>query len=344
MEKMNSCKNMSTLDNHTNYWNSVDLLKGVLIILVFLGHMIPGKLNDTFARYIIYSFHMPLFIGISGFLINVKKYDFRILMILRKYLRRLLIPWLIAVLVYFLVVKKNNYSVRLFMVDVYRPYYHLWYVLGLISYIILFGIMWRYISLKQYKWLFILALSFLISIFSKWNIIEGMFQDNYVNYIIGIFKHDFRLFNLIFFVIGTYCRNLYEKQFVFNRKLNVFMIIVTVLMVLVTIGMFKMDNIEMKNIMYYALNIPLLILVLQCLVHLNVPKVKVLEFMGRYSLPFYLYHVLCRFLAKNIYSVGTLKYYIITVLAFILLYVLIYEMRKIKVLDRYFFGTMSSKA
>ena len=55
------------------YNNSIDFFKGTLIISVFLGHLIIGNINDTFVRYFIYSFHMPLFIGISGYLFN---YDF----------------------------------------------------------------------------------------------------------------------------------------------------------------------------------------------------------------------------------------------------------------------------
>lgn len=54
--------------------NNIDFLKGVLIIFVITGHLIPGILNKTLIRYIIYFFHMPLFIGISGYLINIQKF------------------------------------------------------------------------------------------------------------------------------------------------------------------------------------------------------------------------------------------------------------------------------
>ena len=52
-----------------------DALKGILIILVVLGHSIGAsmtKLGNSFADdylwNLIYSFHMPTFIAISGFL------------------------------------------------------------------------------------------------------------------------------------------------------------------------------------------------------------------------------------------------------------------------------------
>lgn len=48
----------------------IDLLKAIGIIAVVVGHVTK---NDTL-RIIIYSFHMPLFFFISGYLLNVSKY------------------------------------------------------------------------------------------------------------------------------------------------------------------------------------------------------------------------------------------------------------------------------
>lgn len=60
--------------------HKIDITKGVLILLVIAGHLIQGPVSDSLARYIIYSFHMPLFIAVSGYLINwtqLKKLSFR---------------------------------------------------------------------------------------------------------------------------------------------------------------------------------------------------------------------------------------------------------------------------
>lgn len=49
----------------------VDLLKGVAIILVILGHVLQYSLTEPYDNHLfnfIYSFHMPLFVFISGFL------------------------------------------------------------------------------------------------------------------------------------------------------------------------------------------------------------------------------------------------------------------------------------
>ena len=53
------------------HWNTIDFIKGLLIILVFWGHLIVGEQRTTFLRYVIYSFHMPLFFVLSGF-VSVK--------------------------------------------------------------------------------------------------------------------------------------------------------------------------------------------------------------------------------------------------------------------------------
>lgn len=61
--------------------NWIDQAKGIGILLVVIGHMaIPLKLS-----IIIFSFHMPLFFFISGFLFNEKKYasDFKTIMIFK---------------------------------------------------------------------------------------------------------------------------------------------------------------------------------------------------------------------------------------------------------------------
>ena len=85
------------------YWKGFDFIKGILIIIVFWGHVIPGVLRETYLRYLIYSFHMPLFIGISGFLLNIEKLDMRIIPLFKKYWKRMICPWIIAVTFFFII-------------------------------------------------------------------------------------------------------------------------------------------------------------------------------------------------------------------------------------------------
>ena len=56
----------------------IDVLKGIAIILVVLGHVIVGYYDTLYYQTnlifkICYSFHMPLFIYISGYLVGKKE-------------------------------------------------------------------------------------------------------------------------------------------------------------------------------------------------------------------------------------------------------------------------------
>jgi len=56
----------------------LDTMKGILIILVVLGHAIQSTIPDyqhNFLFRLIYSFHMPLFFLISGYLTLKEKHD-----------------------------------------------------------------------------------------------------------------------------------------------------------------------------------------------------------------------------------------------------------------------------
>ena len=51
--------------------DSLDILKGIGIILVVVGHMIG---NQLYIRPWIYAFHMPLFFMLSGYCFNIAKH------------------------------------------------------------------------------------------------------------------------------------------------------------------------------------------------------------------------------------------------------------------------------
>lgn len=51
--------------------NWIDFAKGVAIILVVIGHVIPESIN-LFG--FIYAFHMPFFFIMAGYLLNTEKW------------------------------------------------------------------------------------------------------------------------------------------------------------------------------------------------------------------------------------------------------------------------------
>ena len=77
--------------------NSIDVVKGGLISLVVIGHFLLGTLEGNFVRYYIYSFHMPMFIFISGFLIKREKIRSRSYKaFITHYAKRMLGWWAVA--------------------------------------------------------------------------------------------------------------------------------------------------------------------------------------------------------------------------------------------------------
>lgn len=85
----------------------IDCAKGVAIILVVMGHLVQnnltGKPADTIFNFI-YSFHMPLFFFLSGYVVSLKKSEISISnaphFILRK-IQTLVIPFIFAGIIFF---------------------------------------------------------------------------------------------------------------------------------------------------------------------------------------------------------------------------------------------------
>lgn len=77
----------------------IDILKGFNIFLVVLGHIIA---TNCHLFKIIYSFHVPLFFIISGYLFNFEKYENNFLTFLKNRFLRLLLPYFTMLLLFIL--------------------------------------------------------------------------------------------------------------------------------------------------------------------------------------------------------------------------------------------------
>ena len=96
------------LNNKRN--ESIDILKGLLIILVVIGHCIQYGLGidykqqslfyENFLFKVIYSFHMPLFMIISGYLFYKSTKKHTSFSIIKGRFKRLIVPFLIWGIIY----------------------------------------------------------------------------------------------------------------------------------------------------------------------------------------------------------------------------------------------------
>ena len=133
----------------------MDSVKTFLIFMVILGHVIApygsGTLNDVnlFVEMIIFSFHMPLFVMISGYFCH---YDVKFSSFVKRLLEvfaTFLVFQTIRVLI------SQDYS----LTAILTPKYTLWYLLCLVY--------WRifvYLLAKRLPWGVILAISIAISL------------------------------------------------------------------------------------------------------------------------------------------------------------------------------------
>ena len=187
------------------YNNLIDFFKGTLIISVFLGHLIIGDINDTFVRYFIYSFHMPLFIGISGYLFNYNSLKDSPKKFIEKLLNKIIVPYILAVIFYCSFINLKfilNYEVYSFIINfsknIIYSYYHLWYIQGYVSYIIISYFLLK-LNIKMNK---IIILSVIFSLFVYYLYFIAKIENSFIK----IFLNNFRLYNLIFFVVGVYVK------------------------------------------------------------------------------------------------------------------------------------------
>ena len=129
----------------------IDSMKGLLILLVVLGHALPGSLEDSLPRFLIYSFHMQIFLAICGYLTTREKLRKNSLATLfRGYWRRMILPWLVAVVVFFLVVHYKELwqspldlkpLAKSLALQLPYPFFHLWFVPALVMMIlVVYGI------------------------------------------------------------------------------------------------------------------------------------------------------------------------------------------------------------
>lgn len=289
-----------------SYIYSIDFFKGVLIFLVVIGHYLQGVLGETLSRYFIYSFHMPFFIGISGYLFNLEGIEKSKKEYIKTLCRRIIKPYIIANIIYgFLINYKELIELEYinFILDFIKTiiisYYHLWYIQGYISYMII-----TYILIKIFK------------LKSKSTIICGLFISIFTYYMyfyysresifLNIFLNNFRIYNLIFFLCGFYIK--YYKINLKNNKKELLLFLA--LFLTNSIGTFYIKNPIINGILFYLSNLYGIMYILTiCIKYKNI-KIKFINFIGKKSLYIYLYHIVPLFILKEIFKIKINNQYI----------------------------------
>jgi fucose 4-O-acetylase-like acetyltransferase len=100
------------------------------MVLVIIGHVLIGNQLTMAPRYFIYTFHMPLFLFMSGYLLNLNRLrEMTWVELWRKYARRLIRPWCAAWVVYTAwSLMHQRWAFDTLIHDVLHPYLHLWFI------------------------------------------------------------------------------------------------------------------------------------------------------------------------------------------------------------------------
>ncbi|EME7223354.1 hypothetical protein CUM63_13150 [Enterococcus faecium] len=208
----------------------LDIAKGIGIILVVVGHSFPDEsspggisiLTFDIIKRIIYTFHMPLFFFISGYLAKKIILQFNFCQVFKKF-QRLFIPYIFMSIVYI--------PLRIFlskMATSTYPIKDLWKILIGISpnggawflYVLLLVNIISIIFINKNNIYFILLLSFIATFVTRGNLI-------FISY--SVLRYF--CYNYFFFVIGLLCStkitNFEEK--LDNQKEYLFIILFGVL-------------------------------------------------------------------------------------------------------------------
>jgi acyltransferase len=314
---------------------NIDLIKGLLIVLVILGHVLQGKMDEAIWRTIIYSFHTPLFIGISGFLFNVDKLiGINIIALVKKYLFRVIVPWIIAVVFYFLLstIINQDTSILTGLIKAFvSPFYHLWFIPGFLSWVILTWLFKKIkIGDKQ-----LLLIGFFISIVSKaLQTYPEIYQDfGILNSGIGLILHTFRPYFYFFFVLGFVCKHLDLA------RPKILEYILPLLGFVMVIYSFYRPNNLLSTINFFFLNSFILSFILKISANNMIKQSKTIEWIGLNSLAIYLWHVLPILICKYIIGTDNLAFFYSVTICLEIVFIIAYHyLQRINFLKKYVFG------
>lgn len=194
----------------SNRINYLDIVKGIAIILMVIGHIIPSK---SIINSIIYSFHMPLFIIVSGYFYKEKN----LREILQKMIKQFWLPYIISIIFVYLIksIINNNFDIifllkytllgvskkKLFSLSELGA---LWYIPFFIVINILFWIIKKISKNNDLKLLFLVAICFFLGlilgykkIYLPWSIDVAM--TCILFYYIGYILNKYNLLNYIIY-------------------------------------------------------------------------------------------------------------------------------------------------
>ncbi|WP_374832936.1 acyltransferase family protein [Paenochrobactrum pullorum] len=264
--------------------DSADTLKAILILFVVVGHFFIEPVKNNEIKRAIYVFHMPLFLGLSGYLFSFKAPNDYFSAIKTRFF----VPWVIATTVYFAYFFIVHEQLKFNMVNAFiKPWFHLWFVPCLIAYS-LFACTLRNQNISL---LLIAGVIPYITRALDYDILKliGPVDSRFVYY-------------AIFFFIGVAIR---QYSHLINRLSS---IVITLLAVTACIVTFKLN---LSNNQLGTLRMLLVVGVIGMVANFPSFKTKIgNSILSRESLSIYLYHVILILILREFLSSKTWEYWI----------------------------------
>lgn len=329
----------------TKHIESIDVLKGITIILVVIGHAVQGvassqnltintEYNSIFIlRQIIYGFHMPLFFIIAGLFVDFWSKKFFKEAILQK-IYRLMVPYFIWSAITAMAMQiASNYTnsglgIKDFLLSPIIPFSQYWFLYVLFFIHVIYYVLMN-MKICNGKLLFLL-LSIILYLLNP--LIDNIWVFN------DLFK------NMIFFSIGSYILDFINlEQFQCNR-----IILPIIFFLLINVIYIKLLYIGNDLLNYYFKFITSIIGsgFIFFIAYYSVNKIKIVKnilcFFGKKSMEIYCLHLLIlagtrilllKFLKMDeLWSVVILSGSITLIICYIIFSKISYESKKIRLL------------
>ena len=280
-----------------------DTMKGMLILLVLLGHCLEQFKGGEMIYRIIYSFHMPAFIFVSGYF---AKYN------AKRILSNFIVPYILFQTIYRYLDAAYFHPENEFTLQFTTPYWTLWYLLVMI----LFSITIPFIT-QEKTWLQIMTLLITVAI----SLFVG--YDTTIGYYLALSRY---FVFLPFFIWGYYSKN--NSSFLPASNTSFQKVFLFILLVLSFSFICVNKNIPTKAFygayayekLGYQFQTRLIIMLIAVIgiffLHAIIPdkKIPFITSLGQHTFPVYLMHSGCILAAKKIglFQFSTIENIIIT--------------------------------
>ena len=267
----------------------IDVAKGIATVLVIIGHL---KYTNPVVQAWLYTFHIPLFFFLSGYVINFDKYNNLIDFIIKKF-KNTIVPYFLLSIVTWVFVECINNPIQSMDMDSFRkflgificvkgtPYYlTLWFIISLFFAQIILYILNKFNNDK--KMIISLVVLFFVAIY-----ISYIYEPGW------ILVSDTIPMATVFLGIGFLVRK-HQKWFEKIYNLGYFIVFSVLTIIL---GFMNLGDIARVDLYYQDLGNPLLYFVsAMCGIFMTLifskyfDKLKLIRYIGTNSLVFYAFH------------------------------------------------------